>query len=66
MMTPLQLLDRPLLIQFLRAQITSLSDQQNAAMQHAVFVGMTQEETRAFDQRSAKIAELLNQLGMIT
>jgi DNA-binding transcriptional regulator YbjK len=36
------------------------------AMRRATFVGMTEDEVRQYEQRRARIGELVKELGVIT
>jgi hypothetical protein len=57
----------PSLIQSLTAEITRLSEQQMDAMSRATFVGMTEEdELHEYDERRARITELVRELGVLT
>ena len=49
----------------LLAKVARLSDEQNAALETATFVGMTDDEAREIDERRDSIARLLNQLAAI-
>jgi hypothetical protein len=53
-MSPIEHLNRRLPIEHLTAQIRRLSDQQSVATQKAVFARMTEEETKGYDERSAR------------
>jgi hypothetical protein len=48
------------------ADITRLSEQQMNAMGKATFVGMTEDEVREYEERRARINELVQELGVLT
>ena len=56
----------PPLLEHLTSQIRRISEQQTEALSNAAYVGMTEEEVREYQQRGRKLAELVNQLAMLT
>jgi len=53
-------------VQHLTSEISRLSEQQTDALRKATFVGMTDNEVQQYDQRTARIGELVEELGVIT
>jgi hypothetical protein len=53
----------PTLLETLPAEIARLSKEQIEAMRSATFVGMTEGETQVYDQRRARIGELVKELA---
>jgi hypothetical protein len=49
----------------LRDEIHCLTDEQTDAMETETFIGMTVEETEAYDARRTKILQLLNELRLL-
>lgn len=56
----------PTLLQHLTSEIARLSEAQTDALRMAAFVGMTEDEVRAYQQRRRGIAELVKELTMLT
>lgn len=49
----------------LRSQIDELTQRQAEALQSAIFVGMSPEQARQYDERRAKISALVDQLSTL-
>jgi hypothetical protein len=49
----------------LKQEIDRLTEEQAKALKQAIYVGMTPEETKQYDQRRTRITKLLQQLGML-
>ena len=49
-------------LQNINAELSDLFCQQNAALEDAVFMGMTDEQSNAFEKRRERIAELTARL----
>lgn len=64
-MSPIEPLETRLLCERVTAEITRLSEQQNAAMQQAAFIEMTEAEAKNYNARAAQIRELVEQLAMM-
>jgi len=56
----------PDLIESLTSEIIRLNDEQIEALKRAAFLGMTDDESREYDQRGDRIAELVRELSTIT
>jgi hypothetical protein len=54
------------LFQRVAAEINRLTERQTEAMQKATVVGMTGDEAKEYNERRSRIADLLEQLAMIT
>lgn len=57
---------RPRLLKHLTSQISRISEQQTEALRNAAFVGMTEEDVREYQYRGRKLAELVNELAVLT
>jgi hypothetical protein len=51
--------------QELETEIASLRQQQSEALQAATFLGMTKEQSHAYDKRAARLSRLLLRLGLL-
>ena len=49
----------------LKSEIRHLTEEQTDAMETETFIGMTKNETKEYDARRAKIAELVRQLRVL-
>lgn len=49
----------------LRSQIDELTQRQAEALQSAIFVGMSPEQARQYDERRARISALVEQLSSL-
>jgi len=47
----------------INAELSDLFHQQNEALENAVFVGMTHKQSKEFEKRRERIAELTSRLG---
>ena len=55
----------PFLVQHFKSEIARLSKEQVAAMSRATFLGMTEDEAHAYEERLAKIGELVQELAVL-
>lgn len=56
----------PALVQRLTSEINRIGDQQIEALRTATFVGMTEAQAKAYQDRRNKLRELVRQLEVIT
>jgi hypothetical protein len=56
----------PFLVEHFKSEIARLSKEQVAALSRATFVGMTEDETHAYEERLAKIGTLVEELAVLT
>jgi hypothetical protein len=59
-------IESAVLSQRVAAEINRLTEQQTEAMQKATVICMTGDETKEYNERRSRIAELVEQLAMIT
>jgi hypothetical protein len=59
-------IESAVLSQRVAAEINRLTEQQTEAMQKATVIGMTGDEAKEYNERRSRIAELVEQLAMIT
>ena len=52
-------------VERIRSRIRTLTDEQNKAIQRAVYVRMTADEARAYDERRELIRELFERLTQL-
>jgi hypothetical protein len=52
-------------IHLLQDEIHCLTEKQTDAMETATFIGLTSEETRQYEDRRARIIELIRQLRLL-
>jgi hypothetical protein len=53
-------------LQHLTSEISRISEQQTNALWTAAFVGMKEEESRDYQRRSKRLAELVGELAVLT
>lgn len=53
------------LIQRLRQEVAQLTEEQSKALKSAVYVGMTPDEAKGYDERRQQITRIISQLMML-
>jgi hypothetical protein len=48
-----------------KGQLDKLKEQQSAALKRAIYLGMTTDETKKYDERQRQITELVQELNLV-